>query len=209
MTRISHREGHRKAATVLALFLAQALFVQGSSVTAGEATERRSEMENSKTKRIVKKFAHRINASPERIFPLLCPVREYEWIDGWSSELVYSESGLAEKHCVFETHFPHAGRQTWMVSRYDPDRFAIEFVITQQESHIEKLELSVEDNGDGTSTLNWTRVYTGLNEKGAEFIEKYAGDPLSQRMERIGKALDHYCRTGKMLREETSPTPGG
>jgi hypothetical protein len=44
-----------------------------------------------------------ISATPERVFPLLCPVREYEWLDSWHCRMVYSESGVAEDNCIFET----------------------------------------------------------------------------------------------------------
>ena len=156
-------------------------------------------MEGTGAKRIVRTFTHRIEASPDRIFPLLCPVRELEWIEGWAADLVYAESGVAEKHCVFETDLPRAGRLTWMVSLYDPARCAIEFVITRQGSHVEKLEIAGEDNGDGSSTLRWTRVYTSLSPEGAAFLEGYTDGPLTERMERVGKALEHYLRTGEML----------
>lgn len=50
------------------------------------------------TERVRKQFSRsqHVHASPEAIFPLLCPVREYDWIPGWDCRLVYTESGLAE-----------------------------------------------------------------------------------------------------------------
>lgn len=70
----------------------------------------------------------RLDASPERIFPLLCPVREYDWIPTWSCDMIYSESGVAENDCVFATRLPGRGpRESWVVVRYEPP-LAIEFV---------------------------------------------------------------------------------
>ena len=51
----------------------------------------------------------KIGAPVEKVFPLLCPVREYEWIDGWSCRLVHSESGFAEKGAIFTTGFRAEG----------------------------------------------------------------------------------------------------
>lgn len=42
----------------------------------------------------------------ERVFPLLCPVREREWLQGWDATMVCSESGVAEPGCVFTTVGP-------------------------------------------------------------------------------------------------------
>ena len=38
--------------------------------------------------KFVKNHVMKIDASPDLIFPLLCPVREAEWIDGWSCEMI-------------------------------------------------------------------------------------------------------------------------
>ena len=38
-----------------------------------------------------------VPATPERVFPLLCPVLEYRWIPTWQCELLHSDSGVAEE----------------------------------------------------------------------------------------------------------------
>jgi hypothetical protein len=38
-----------------------------------------------------------IKAPVEQVFPLLCPVRECDWLEGWNCTLLHSGSGLAEK----------------------------------------------------------------------------------------------------------------
>jgi hypothetical protein len=72
--------------------------------------------------RVVKEYVHEVHARPEKVFPLLCPVREYEWIEGWNCDMLYSESGVAEDNCVFRTHLPDRGEATWVVSKYDRAR---------------------------------------------------------------------------------------
>jgi hypothetical protein len=36
-------------------------------------------------------------------FPLLCPVREGDWASGLAYRLIHSDSGIAQKGCVFAT----------------------------------------------------------------------------------------------------------
>ena len=52
---------------------------------------------------MLKSYRQTINASPEIVFPLLCPVREVEWLDGWEYKMIYCVSGLIEKGAVFST----------------------------------------------------------------------------------------------------------
>jgi len=46
--------------------------------------------------RVSHQYTQRIRASTKEVFPLLCPVREQEWIPRWDPVLVAAESGIAE-----------------------------------------------------------------------------------------------------------------
>src|SRR5208283_1284485 len=56
-----------------------------------------------------------LHSTKDKVFPLLCPVREYEWFNDWKCTMVYSESGVAENNCVFYTKmgFPLFKRQVF------------------------------------------------------------------------------------------------
>ena len=53
-----------------------------------------------KSQRVMRSYVQRIEAAPDKIFPLLDPVREKEWLDGWEYEMIYSNSGLGENGCI-------------------------------------------------------------------------------------------------------------
>ena len=42
-----------------------------------------------KSIRVVKSYTMNVFAAPAEVFPLLCPVREYEWIEPWSCAMVF------------------------------------------------------------------------------------------------------------------------
>ena len=98
-------------------------------------------------KRISRSYTMTVDASGATLFPLLCPVREYDWIDGWECTMVYSESGVAEMGCVFLTELPGRGVETCMVSRYQPPR-EIEFCRTAGESRVCHLRVALDDHGN-------------------------------------------------------------
>ena len=108
-------------------------------------------------------YTHTVAFPAAAVFPLLCPVAEYQWIEEWDCELVHSESGLAEDNCIFVTSFPDSGRQVWHVSRYEPNR-RIEFIMIGDDL-ASRLNIRLEESG-GRTTLHWTRMFTGLNPKG-------------------------------------------
>lgn len=40
-----------------------------------------------KPNRVSRTYTQQLCAEPEEVFPLLCPVREADWIEGWESRL--------------------------------------------------------------------------------------------------------------------------
>lgn len=157
-------------------------------------------MERPAGARVVREFTLRVHGAPRRVFALLCPTREHDWVDGWRAELVHSASGYAEPDCVFVIDLAERGREIAVVTRHDPERNEVEFVFVCPETHLEHLSIAVRDGGDGTSILHWRRAYTGLSPAGDDFVREYAGETLTGRMQFLERALDHYLRTAEMLR---------
>jgi hypothetical protein len=77
-------------------------------------------------RRFTHEYTHNV-APPETVFPLLCPVREADWVPGWRYRLIYSESGIAEYGCVFITPNEDGTETTWVVTDYDPPSFRIAY----------------------------------------------------------------------------------
>jgi hypothetical protein len=79
------------------------------------------------SKRMGKSYRQTIEAEPDVVFPLLCPVREVEWLDGWKYTMLYSNSGLVEEGAVFRTKSPGEEDTVWVVTRHDPAARRVEF----------------------------------------------------------------------------------
>ena len=71
--------------------------------------------------------SRRLLGPAAKVFPLLCPVREMDWAEGWEPEKVISESGVAERNCVFLTP-DKDGSAIWYITRHEPDTGFIEML---------------------------------------------------------------------------------
>lgn len=139
-----------------------------------------------------------IEADPGTVFPLLCPVREYEWIEPWQCHVRYSDSGVAENNCIFETEFPHTGgRETWVVSHYEKD-CGIEFVRFTPDEKVIKLDIRLSGTAAGGTRLMWRKTFTGLSPAGNQVVTAMSDD-FEAEAERLARMLNHYLKTGKML----------
>jgi hypothetical protein len=151
--------------------------------------------------RSTKTCSIQLQGSPEQLFPLLCPVREYEWIDSWQCEVIYSNAGVAELDCVFKTNFPGDGPEdTWVVSRYEPP-LLIEFVRINTLRTI-RFNLSLKRNDDGTTSLVWTQIFTGLTSQGDELIRDLTDEIYRERVALRERQINYFLSTGQMLRTD-------
>lgn len=140
------------------------------------------------------------DSTPEAIWPLLCPVREYDWIETWDCELIHSVSGVNELGCVFTTDLPtELEAETWVTSRFDPCE-RLEFVRTNSHRTIHFV-ITLEASGDGTR-MTWTHHTVPLTEQGAQYVENKP-KAFDTAMSMLEKMLRHYLETGEMLRGES------
>ena len=159
-------------------------------------------MQAVKPLRIVKEQILNIQAPPSEVFPLLCPLREYEWVETWRCDLLYTQSGRAENNCIFETDFAHnGGKETWVVSRYEKDR-CIEFVRFTANEKVVKLDIDLVPVGERSTRMTWRKIYTGLGLAGNQIITRIAEVQFDMEAAQIERMLNHYLTTGEMLRNQ-------
>ncbi len=151
------------------------------------------------SERTIKKYVQKLNASPDKIFPLLCPTMEHKWIQPWKCEMIFSQSGYAEDNCVFRTNFPEdIEPENWIVSQYEKDK-TIQF-IRFNNSIVIRYNITLVDNGDSTTDAAIEQIITGLNEKGNKYIVSYKDELYMEEISALEKMLNHYLNTGKMLK---------
>lgn len=152
-----------------------------------------------KARHVTRSYEQTIYADPARVFDLLCPVKEAEWLDGWDCTLLHSESGLAEEGCVFL--FRQAGEEDtiWMITRRDVQNREIEFVRTTPESRIARLNITVDQNTATASTVKITYVITALCEAGNEFLKAFTQENFEAAMQFWEASMNYYLETGEKL----------
>lgn len=145
------------------------------------------------------RYVQKLSAPPDRVFPLLCPTREYEWINLWSCDLIYSDSGFAEIGCIFRTDFrSDPGPEVWVVSTYEKDE-AIGFTRTS-EDYVILHTINLIDGGEEGTDAVVDLTYTALTENGEDFICSLTSEAFEEEQSTLEKLLNHYLLHGSMLR---------
>lgn len=151
------------------------------------------------TKRAVRTYRQTINARPEVVFPLLCPVREAEWLDGWNYAMIFSVSGLAEKGAVFSTSNPGEEDTVWMVTRHDPAAHCVEFARFTPHSRACLLKIAVLALGDDRSQVDISYNYTSIGPAGTRFIQSWSEREFLDAVTFWEASMNYFLKTGARL----------
>jgi len=138
----------------------------------------------------------------KEVFPLLCPVRERDWIDGWDCKMIHSISGLIEKNCVFTTQFEKNVETIWHVIQYDKKNYTIEFLRVTPNENTVRINIQLEKIDKQTTKSSISYMFTILNEK--EIVTKMneVEQSFLDSMTYWEKAINYYLTTGKMLKKD-------
>lgn len=148
--------------------------------------------------RVSHTYRQRLCRPAASVFPLLCPVREADWIAGWNPLVVYSTSGVAEPDCVFVTDAePHDA--VWFITRHEPQGGYVEMIKITPGVTACKLAIRVQDDGDGC-VAEVTYSHTSLGPQGDVFVASFTADYYVQFMREWEDRINHYLAHGTALR---------
>lgn len=150
-------------------------------------------------KRVVRAYRQTIEAKPDVVFPLLCPVREAEWLDGWSYSMIFSASGLVEEGAVFSTSNPGEDDTIWIVTRHDSAMRTVEFARFTPHSRTCFLKIAVSALGQDRSHVDVSYAYTSLSEVGSQFFDTWTEKSFQEALGFWERSMNHYLKTGKRL----------
>jgi hypothetical protein len=160
-----------------------------------------------KPNRVSRSFTQHLSAPPGEVFPLLCPVREAEWVNDWRPRLVLSDSGFAEPDCLFIT--PGIPEDAlWLMTVHDPKALCLEIIKIIPGVVVGKISVTLAAEGDNGCTSEITYAYTSLSEHGDRALEEFTDAHFRGFMEAWEKELNHFLSTGAKL-ETPEPKPQG
>jgi hypothetical protein len=132
------------------------------------------------------------NATIERVFPLLCPKREEEWIPGWECETIWSKSGYNEEGAIFRTTKPYGTELYWTTLRYDLQGRTVDFLITAPRLYVFRFTITVGAAGGGVLPIVFTQVFTSVSDEGNVLLKRYETDDFNARLRNLEELMNQY-----------------
>ncbi|MHA2313796.1 MAG: hypothetical protein ACXACF_00685 [Candidatus Hermodarchaeia archaeon] len=137
---------------------------------------------------------------PDEVFPLLCPVRESEWLPHFKARVIYSSTGISEDGAIFQTTHDDE-KITWIITKYNPNSL-IEMMYIIPDTMIVRINIQLEKHDKKHTKTRIRYTKTGLTEKGNAEVEKFTEERFNQQMEHWEKAINFYLIHGKAFSTE-------
>lgn len=151
-------------------------------------------------KRVSRRYRQTIDATPDQIFPLICPVREAEWLEGWEYKMIYSSTHLAEEGLVFSTSNEGEEDTIWIITTHDATNHTVEFARVTPASRASILTVYIAERDERSSYVDITYTYTAITEAGNQFIDVYTEEAFQSNVRWWEKSMNYFLATGKVLK---------
>lgn len=151
------------------------------------------------SRQVKRRYVQTIDAPPDEVFPLVCPVREAEWLEGWRYTMLFSRSGLVELGAVFSTPGEGEADTVWIVTRHNAMQRIVEFTRFTPDSRVSVLSVVVMPSGPSQSRVDITYTYTAIAPAGLRFIEEWTDEKFRDAVTFWERSMNHWLATGKQL----------
>lgn len=149
-------------------------------------------------KKLIQMHQQSLTGNKKEIFPLLCPVREKEWLQGWDYDLTFSVSGYAEKGCIFKTNNDFGSFQ-WIITKHDGVKGEIQFVKTKEDMVV-IIDIDLEEKSEKLTYCNIQYTFIPLCDDILESMYKENLDEnFNAHMKKWEDSLNYYLKHGEML----------
>jgi hypothetical protein len=141
---------------------------------------------------VIHDYVQTIKATPEVVFPLLCPVREAEWLPGWEARMVHSRSGVAEPGCVFATAHD-LGETVWFMAEHVPAS-RVRFVRFEPDGVLVDIDLKLVADGPLHTSVQVRYAFTATRGSADAAVRARTGAAWQAMMQRWERQMNRFLR---------------
>lgn len=110
-----------------------------------------------------------------KVFPLFSAEGEKLWVPGWDYENITGSTDLHEDYVfVTKSHDHAASDAIWIVKRYEPEKYLVQFYKIEPEEKLGVVEVQCSELERSLTKVQVTYQYIGLSASGNEFIASFS-----------------------------------
>jgi hypothetical protein len=115
-------------------------------------------------------YTQTLAGTPDQILPLLTPLGEKAWCEGWEPTMRF-EAGPPGEDTLFATHEPGAPDTIWLLERFDAAAGHVRYLHVTPGSDVTEIDIRLAATGPGRSEAVVRYTYTGFTERGNALVD--------------------------------------
>ena len=134
----------------------------------------------------------------DTVFPLFSPEGERKWVPEWDYAEIRGCNPLTEDAVFLTRHHDHAAEPAiWLVKRYEPQTYFVEYYKVEPESKISIIQVSCTHIAPRTTRITVCYEYIGLTQAGNEFIASFTETDYADYIREWEGLLKSYFKSQK------------
>lgn len=112
--------------------------------------------------------------SVEQLFPLFSPEGEKQWVPGWEYNNIMGTTELTEDYVFLtQTHDHAASEAIWLIKRYDPESYFIQFYKIEPDNKIGVISVDCTPLATDETEVEVAYKYIALSKRGETFVAEF------------------------------------
>jgi hypothetical protein len=163
-------------------------------------------------------YEQRLEASPDRVLPLLTPLGERAWASGWEPDLRWEPPGGGQGTLFVTRHPGHPAPRTrgtpeerredaarpgsdtlWLLDTWEPAEGHVHYVHVTPGSDVTEIDIQLRPDGKDRTLATVRYTWTALGEPGRALIRHKTPESYRRFMQEWEQELNHYLTTGRKL----------
>lgn len=129
----------------------------------------------------------------QEIFPLFSAEGEKLWVPGWDYENIMGSTDLHEDYVFVTKNHDHASTEAiWLVKRYEPENYIIQFYKVEPGEKIGVIEIKCLRQADSRTQVQVSYEYIGLSPSGSKFVSSFSSSMYEAFIAEWHSLLEKY-----------------
>jgi Polyketide cyclase / dehydrase and lipid transport len=151
-------------------------------------------------------YQQHLVAPPERVLPLLTPLGERAWAEGWDPQMRWEPPG-GGAGTLFVVRHPGEPDTVWVLDNFDPGEGHVHYIHVTPGSDVTEIDIRLRPEGSGATVATVRYTWTSLGPPGVALVRSKTAAAYLASMRHWEHALNHHL-AGSAVRSEPATAPG-
>jgi hypothetical protein len=148
--------------------------------------------------RVSHAYLQHLQATPDRVLPLLTPLGERAWTEDWEPRIRWEPSG-GGPGTLFVIEHPGHPDTVWLMVAYDAATGHVAYLHVTPGSDVTEIDIQLRPGPERSTLAEVRYTWTSLGPRGDALVRSKTPEAYAAFMRHWERELNHYLTTGQKV----------